>query len=63
MSFARAEFAAWLGLVPRQNAPAANPGWRNQKARQSLSAAGFADQWGKRQSLTIEGDQSRSMVW
>src|SRR5262249_27129438 len=37
-----------------------NPAGRYHEARQPLSAAA-ADQWGKRQSAAIEGDQSRSV--
>jgi Transposase IS116/IS110/IS902 family len=55
------EFAAWLGLMPRQTLNGwENPaGWDHQ-ARQPLSASA-AHQWGKRQSAAIEGDQSRSL--
>jgi hypothetical protein len=55
------EFAAWLGLVPRQNSTGGKtPAGRHHQTRQSLSAPA-ADQWSKRQSAAIEGDQSRSM--
>jgi hypothetical protein len=54
------EFAAWLGLVPRQNSTGGNPAGRHHQARQPLSAPA-AHQRGKRQSAPIEGDQSRSV--
>jgi hypothetical protein len=53
------EFAAWLGLVPRQNGRK-SPAGRHHQARQPLSASA-AHQWSKRQSAPIEGDQSRSV--
>src|SRR5262245_16827780 len=37
-----------------------NPAGRHHQARQPLSATA-ADQWGKRQSAAVEGDQSRSL--
>src|SRR5262249_36762919 len=37
-----------------------NPAGRHYQARQSLSTPA-AHQWGKRQSVAIEGDQSRSV--
>ena len=56
------EFAAWLGLVPRQNSTGGKtrPGGITKRG-QPLSAAA-AHQWGKRQSAAIEGDQSRSVA-
>ena len=53
------EFAAWLGLVPRQNSTGGKPRTgRHHQTRQSLSAPP-AHQWSKRQSAAIEGSGSQ----
>ena len=55
------EFAAWLGLVPRQNSTGGKtPPGQDIQARQPISATA-ADQRRQRQSATLEGDQCRSM--
>jgi transposase len=54
------EFAAWLGLVPRQNSTGGKIRLGGITKRGPLSAS-VAHQWGKRQSAAIEGNQSRSV--
>jgi transposase len=55
------EFAAWLGLVPRQKLHRRqNPAGRHIQARQPVLATA-ADQRRQRQSAALEGDQCRSL--
>ena len=51
------EFAAWLGLVPRQNSTGGKVrlGGISKRCNQYLRRA--ADQWRKRQSAALEGNQ------
>src|SRR6187401_1404788 len=54
------EFAAWLGLVPRQNYRRQKPVGRHIQAREPVFATA-ADQRCQRQSATLEGDQCQSV--
>src|SRR5262249_50015865 len=55
------EFAAWLGLVPRQNSTGGeNPLGRTPQGGQPLLGRA-ANQWGKSQRAAMEGDEGGSV--